>query len=62
MIFHYSLFIIHYYYCFDSAEVGVGELGEFLWDFIKGNAVGDPEVGVDFSFADEVDDFWEIGG
>ncbi len=36
---------------FDGAEVGVGELGEFFWDFVEGDAVGDPEVGVDFSLA-----------
>ena len=47
---------------FDGTEVGVGELGKFFRDFVEGDAVGDPEVGVDFSFADELDDFREIGG
>ncbi len=59
---HHSLFTIHPDDCFDCAEVWVGELGEFFRDFFEGNAVGDPEIGVDFALSDEIDDFWEIGG
>lgn len=36
-------------------------MGEFFWDFVEADAVGDPDVGVDFALADEVDDFGEIG-
>ena len=35
---------------------------ELFSDFVEGDAVGDPDVGVDFALADEVDDFREIGG
>jgi hypothetical protein len=37
-------------------------LFEFFRDFVEGDAVGDPDVGVDFALADQVDDFREIGG
>ncbi len=36
-------------------------MGEFFGDFVEGDAVGDPDIGVDFALADEVDDFREIG-
>ncbi len=36
-------------------------MGEFFWDFVEADAVGDPDVGVDFALADEVDDFREVG-
>ena len=44
----------------DRSEGGVGEFFELAGHFVEGDAVGDPEVGVDFPFADESDDFVEI--
>ncbi len=48
--------------CLDGSKVGIGELVELFRDFVEGDAVGDPDVGVDSAFADEVDDFREIRG
>ena len=57
--FSYRL-IIHLNNRFQSSEVGVGELGEFFGDFFDGEAVGDPGLGVDFSFFDDFDDVAEV--
>jgi hypothetical protein len=35
-------------------------LVEFFRDFVEADAVGDPDAGVDFALADEVDDFREV--
>lgn len=47
---------------FDGTHGRVGELSKFFGDFVDGDAVGDPDVGVDFFVFDELDDFREIAG
>ena len=47
---------------FDGTHGRVGELGKFFRNFIDGDAVGNPDVGVDFFVFDELDDFREIAG
>ena len=46
----------------DGAHGGVGELGEFFRDFVESDAMGDPQIGVDFFLLNELDDFREIAG
>jgi len=47
---------------FDGAEFGVGEFGKSFWDFGDVEPVGDPEVGIDVTGFDDLDDFGKIFG
>ena len=45
---------------FDRAECGIGEFIKFRWHIFKGDAVGDPETGIDFTVANQLNDMIEI--
>lgn len=45
---------------FDRASGRIGEFIESLRDLCNIEAVGDPVLEVDFSFADDLDDFREV--
>lgn len=47
---------------FDGTEFGIGEFVEFGGDFFDGEAVGDPDLGVDVTGFDDFDDLAEVGG
>jgi hypothetical protein len=47
--FEFRIFSIHFDDDLDGSEGGVGELGEAGGDVVEGEAVGNPEVGVDLS-------------